>query len=303
MKTKLYHRTYQEEAQNYKERLHILGYNYITCNLRYHVLKEFFYYLESNKISELKQIKAKTIDHYYSQIQNKKSLNTGENLKHKTIQDYMRYIKNYLEYAKGQGKIKTNPASHLEFKYIFESIERFVFTPSQIQELYKASNLLEKAILNIGYGCALRVGEIERINKIDVDLVQNRLIVQKGKNNKRRIVPINNTIKTNLEKYLSRSSCNQKPLFINSQNTRMREWTFNRILKGIVLKTPFGNQLTSHELNKISFHSLRHSIATHLLQNGMKLEQVQRFLGHTTIESTTIYTHVYSQQLKQLIHD
>jgi integrase/recombinase XerD len=304
MNTTLYHKTYQEQLLEYKERLHILGYNNTTCNLRYHTLKKFFSFLESLGIYELKQIKAHTIDQYYSHIQNKKSLNTGENLKHKTVQDYMRYIKNYLEYSREQGKIKTNPASHLEFKYIFESVERFIFSPSQIQELYLVSDSLEKAILNIGYGCALRVGEMEKINTQDIKLQDKKVIVQCGKNSKRRIVPITTKIKNELQNFIqNHNQENQNALFINTKNRPMREWTFNKMLKEMVVKTNFGKQLPRHELNKISFHSLRHSIATHLLQNGMKLEQVQVFLGHNERQSTTIYTHVNQNQLNQLIDD
>lgn len=301
---KLYNEYYIQQTLYYKKRLQILGYNTITCELRYKVLIAFFHYLESNNINELKQISPKTIDDYYNHIQHRKSSNTNQDLKHKTIQDYMRYIKNYLEHAREQGKIETNPASHLAFKYIFEEVERFIFTKEQIQELYQVSNLLEKNILNIGYGCGLRVGEIEKINTQDVKLQDKKVIVQCGKNHKRRIVPINTKIRNDLQEFIqTQKRESQEALFINTKNTRMREWTFNRILKEIATRTSFGSQLSKQEINKISFHSLRHSIATHLLQNGMKLEKVQDFLGHTNIESTTIYTHVNQNQLKQLIDD
>ena len=68
----------------------------------------------------------------------------------------------------------------------------------------------------------------------------------------------------------------------------------------MVLKTEFGKKLETEELNKIGIHSLRHSIATHLLENGMKLEQVQVFLGHSNVESTEIYTHITNEQLKNM---
>ena len=80
----------------------------------------------------------------------------------------------------------------------------------------------------------------------------------------------------------------------------MQEWGFNKALKILVLKTEFGKKLETEELNKIGIHSLRHSIATHLLENGMKLEQVQVFLGHSNVESTEIYTHITNEQLKNM---
>ena len=80
----------------------------------------------------------------------------------------------------------------------------------------------------------------------------------------------------------------------------MQEWTFNKILKELISKTKFGQRFSTEELNKIGIHSLRHSIATHLLENGMKIEQVQTFLGHSHIESTEIYTHINQNQINEI---
>ena len=83
----------------------------------------------------------------------------------------------------------------------------------------------------------------------------------------------------------------------------MQEWTFNKILKELINKTSFGQSFSIEEMHKIGIHSLRHSIATHLLENGMKLEQVQIFLGHSHMESTEIYTHINQNQLNELISE
>ena len=299
---KVYNKIYQEEATNYKNHLLILGLNKETCQARYLYLKEFFSWLEILKIYQLQEITTVEITKYYDYLLQRKSTRTGQNIKQKSIHDHMRNLQQYLGYLLEIGTIKVSPASHLKFSYPNEKVERIIFTQSEIQELYKTSNEQEKAILNIAYGCGLRVGELSSINKEDIRFTENLLIVQKGKNSKRRIIPITNQVVIELESYInSQTESVNKAIFINNHNVRMQEWTFNKILKELINKTSFGKRFSTEEMNKIGIHSLRHSIATHLLENGMKIEQVQTFLGHSHIESTEIYTHINQNQINELM--
>ena len=298
---KIYNKTYQEEAVNYKNHLLILGLNKETCQARYLYLKEFLSWLEISKIYQLQEVTTVEITKYYDYLLQRKSSRTGQNIKQKSIHDHMRNLQTYLGYLLEIGTIKVSPASHLKFSYPNEKVERIIFTQSEIQELYNAGNEQEKAILNIAYGCGLRVGELSLINKEDIRFTENLLIVQKGKNSKRRIIPINTKITEELQNYLeSQTETKNKAIFLNSKGQRMQEWTFNSTLKTLISKTEFGQRFSTEELNKIGIHSLRHSIATHLLENGMKIEQVQTFLGHSHIESTEIYTHISQNQINNL---
>lgn len=299
-KHKIYTETYQTETRNYKKHLDILGLKPETTQARYLYLKEFFSWLEKKKIFEIKEVTPKEIAGYNSYVKSKISQRTGKPLKQKSVYDHMRNLQQYLGYLLEIGYLKTNPASHLKFTVINEEVERFIFSQEQIQELYKVADLQEKAILNIGYGCGLRVQEISDLNKEDLRLTENLIIVQKGKNSKRRIVPISDKIKTELEEFIFSSEEKQVALFTHSKGRRMQEWTLNKRLKQLILKTEFGKELSTEELNKIGIHNLRHSIATHLLENGMKLEQVQKFLGHSHIESTEIYTHITQNQINNM---
>ncbi|WP_376777530.1 tyrosine-type recombinase/integrase [Flavobacterium covae] len=300
-KHKIYSETYQEQAKNYKKHLDILGLKSETTQARYLYLKEFFSWLENHKIFEIQQITPKAIANYNNYLKEKISQKTKQKLKQKSIYDNMRNLQQYFGYLLEIETIKSNPASHLKFTAVSENVERFIFSQDQIQELYKVANLQEKTILNMGYGCGLRVQEISDLNQEDIRLTENIIIVQKGKNNKRRLVPITDKIREELEKFIFSTKEKQKELFKNNKGQRMQEWGFNARLKLLILKTAFGQKLTTKELNKIGIHSLRHSIATHLLENGMKLEQVQKFLGHSHIESTEIYTHITNEQLKDLM--
>ena len=298
---KVYNKIYQEEAINYKNHLDILGLNPQTTQARYLYLKEFLSWLEILQIYQLQEVTTVEIAKYYDYLLQRKSTTTGQNIKQKSIHDHMRNLQQYLGYLLDLGKIKSSPASHLKFKNPTEKVERIIFTQSEIQELYNASNEQEKAILNIAYGCGLRVGELSLINKEDIRFTENLLIVQKGKNSKRRIIPINTKVTEELQNYLESQSNINKAIFLNIKGRRMQEWTFNKILKELINKTSFGQSFSIEEMHKIGIHSLRHSIATHLLENGMKIEQVQTFLGHSHIESTEIYTHINQQQINDLM--
>jgi integrase/recombinase XerD len=300
---KIYNKIYQEEAENYKKHLLILGYNPNTCLSRYLYLKQFFSWLESLQINQLEYVTPKNIVDYQDYIKTLKNTRTKENLVKETIYSRLRNIQNYFGYALELGKIKTNPASSFKFYTPKEQSERVIFTQNQIKELYATcENEQEKMILNIAYGCGLRVGEMVKLNKSAIDLQENRLIVESGKNNKRRIVPIANQIVIELKLFLNENK-EIKPVFLNIENRRMQTGSFNLILKKLIDKTNFGKRFKQADLNKIGMHTLRHSIATHLLENGMKLEQVQTFLGHSNVETTEVYTHINQEQLKILNND
>lgn len=86
---------------------------------------------------------------------------------------------------------------------------------------------------------------------------------------------------------------------LNSRGGRMREWTYNSSLRNIIVRT----EIKAIINKEISMHNLRHSIATHLIEQGIPVEQVRQFLGHSQLETTQVYTHISKQQLKDLIDD
>jgi integrase/recombinase XerD len=299
----LYNKIYQEEAENYQNYLQTLGYTKATYQARYLYLKQFFSWLEGLQINQLEAVTPRNIVEYQAIIKTQKNVRTKENLSKETVYNRLRNIQTFFGYALELGKIKTNPASSFKFYTPKDQAERIIFTQNQIKELYKnCENEQEKMILNIAYGCGLRVGEMVKLNKSAIDLKENRLIVESGKNNKRRIVPITNQIVIELKLFLKENK-ETKPIFLNVEGNRMQTGSFNLILKKLIDKTNFGKRFKQAELNKIGMHTLRHSIATHLLENGMKLEQVQTFLGHSNLETTQVYTHINQEQLKILNND
>lgn len=146
----------------------------------------------------------------------------------------------------------------------------------------------------------MRANEVSQLNKEDLRLTENLVIVQKGKNSKRRLVLINDTISNELQEFIFSIEPKQKELFINSKGNRMQHWTLNKLLKKIILRTDFGKEFTTEELKKSEYIVYGTALQRIYLKNGMALEQVQIFLGHSHIESTEIYTHVTQNQINNM---
>ena len=181
---------------------------------------------------------------------------------------------------------------------------------SEIKELYKVTqgynigsklepmNARDRAMLSVFYGCGLRRNEGVHLNVEDIDFEQGLLHVRKGKNYKERMVPIYKSHLKYLQiwvydwrsKLLQSSTSNA--LFISQRGSRMNGQSMLLRLKLLQQRS---DDIALQE-KEIGLHTLRHSIATHLLQNEMPLEQIQRFLGHSSLESTQIYTHLIGEQ-------
>ena len=185
-----------------------------------------------------------------------------------------------------------------------------ILTQSEIKELFQATSyshsekrfrLRDKAILTVLYSCGLRRTEAVSLDISDIFFDKERIFVRKGKNYRERYVPINRKNAEILEDYIYEArpefyqSNLSEALFVNKNGTRMLGMSFANRLQKIVQATNNKNIVEK----QITLHILRHSIATHLLQKGVPLESIKTFLGHSSLESTQIYTHL----LKTLEND
>jgi len=178
----LYTKVYEQEVLNYKLHLEILGYNIATIKEKRLYLKAFFKYLEENKIFTLEEIQPKDIAEYYKALQQKRNRITGELITKESVQGRIRVIQKYFSYLIEIGTLKKDPASAFIFSSENARKERIIFTQRQIRELYEVTeNIQQRNILNLAYGCGLRVGELVRINKEDINLKENLVIVEQGK--------------------------------------------------------------------------------------------------------------------------
>lgn len=156
----------------------------------------------------------------------------------------------------------------------------------------------DQAILEVLYYCGIRASELCNLNLSDVNIRQRYIRVM-GKGNKERLVPFTQTCQKTLESYIKYErrkligprTIENNAVFINKDGNRLTVRGLEYILDRIELKT--GNFVDLHP------HVLRHSFATHLLDNGADLLTIQELLGHTSLNATQIYTHVSEEKMKK----
>lgn len=229
------------------------------------------------------------IKNYYEYLKTKPSQRRKGTISESHIYSQLLAIKLYFEYLERTRTIKRNPYN-LRIRQTTKN-ERIVFTQEEIKILYKnCTNLLEANILNLCYGCGLRRTEVELLTIKDINFEQKLLFVRKGKGKKRRVIPLTEAIVKDLKEYCSYTEIirneNEESFLININGSKMKGDNVYDLFKRLLKRT----QNIQHK--NYCLHSLRHSIATHLLENEMSIEMVRDFLGHSQLVSTQLYTRI-----------
>ncbi|MCX7724697.1 MAG: tyrosine recombinase XerC [Thermodesulfovibrio sp.] len=220
-----------------------------------------------------------------------------------TVARKLSTLRSFFSYLYSEGLIKNNPARVVSSLKIKRNIPRFLTVDDAFRLVEAPSEesftvQRDRAILELFYSSGIRVSELCGLNIEDLDLKQG-LIKVKGKGKKERIVPLGKKAKEALKKYLAirhlvrikkKISLDDTPLFINNRGKRISDRQVRRIVEkyakiiGVV--------------EKVTPHTIRHTFATHLLMEGADLRVIQELLGHTSLSTTQIYTHV---DLKHLL--
>jgi integrase/recombinase XerD len=171
-----------------------------------------------------------------------------------------------------------------QIKTLMQAIEH---TYPQLNYVQREQNQYQlRLIFALYYACGLRLSEGAKLRLQDIDFERRTVFVQQGKNYKDRIVPMSAGAYRELQDYIynfrNKQKVPHKKLFLRSKND------LNKLLKH--LQTVCADEQI--QAKRLSMHVLRHSIATHLLQNGVSIENISLFLGHSSLESTQIYVHI-----------
>lgn len=293
----------------FNEWLDILGY---SAGLRKYMsrhLHEFFCFLDQHHCTHVTELTARHYKRYYDHITTRANELHGGGLSNHTINHQIQTLEKFYEFlvhkgAKGIPPIKLKQLkidrsvitvlTHEEIRKLFEACQRESAHPKQ-----EAFNARDRAMLVIYYGCGLRRNEGAHVHIDDINFDRRILHVKKGKNYKERLVPFSQSSSKILQEWVYDyrpqliKSPKEGALFISRLGKPMLGGSLYNRLKLLVL------HVDDPELKqkRIGLHTLRHSIATHLLQNGMDLQKIQRFLGHSSLETTQIYTHLLQNDL------
>lgn len=251
---------------------------------------EFFNYF--NEIENPEDIKRRNFSEYTMYLANKKTAVSSITRKIASIKGFYRFLS-------ANRIIKSNPALAITSPKIPKKLPKVV-SLNEIETILKTDmTRKEKAVFELLYATGLRVSELTNLQIKNIDF-KNNLIKTTGKGSKDRIVPMGKNAKKAVLSYMEEREFSIKThlgsdkkidyLFLNEKFEKIsRQWVYNFIKKQ-------GNLI--HK--SISPHTIRHSFATHLLENGADLRAVQELLGHQNVVTTQIYTHISKKRLKEV---
>ena len=258
-------------------------------------LKQFRRYLEDYGI-HYNRVKEEDIQNYIKEMQE-----NGK--KASSISRCIASIRSFYQFILKNRKIKVDPTANIQSPKI-EKRTPNVLTSKEVELLLKQPDTVDlkgvrdKAMLEFAYATGMRVTEIISLNIDDVNLEEAYVICKNGK--KQRIIPLGTMSLKALKEYIDEArdilikNENEKALFVNINGGRLTRQGFWKIIK-------FYKE-QAHISKDITPHVLRHSFATHLLQNGADLKAIQAMLGHSDISSTQVYMQFQDGALKDVYH-
>jgi site-specific recombinase XerD len=281
-------------TKSFEKWLRTLDYAPSTVYASVSYVSDFFFYLKSSDISDLETVQPEAISGYYKHLQTRTNKRQNGSLSNNYITSNINAIKRFSRYLQETEK----PFFEVAIKTKSDKeTSKTILTQSEVKALYKACDnsilgIRDRAILSVYYGCGLRRSEGASLDLKDLLLKEKLVFVRAGKGYKDRYVPLSEAVKEDLENYIYQSRkhiqsfkpIKSEALFLSMQVKRM---CGNALIERVHKLAQAANIQKG-----IGLHTLRHSIATHLLQSGMTLEEVSQFLGHSSLESTQIYTHL-----------
>ncbi len=258
-------------------------------------LLTFIEFLKSKKINSFQEISRADLSDYLFMLRTKGRAPS-------TISRNLASIRTFCQFMIKEGFINNDPSSELESPKQVKKLPD-VLSFSEVEILLNQPDngcprgLRDRAMIEMLYATGIRVSELIDLDRTHAD-INNGYILCVGKGNKERIIPLGSIAIKVLKEYLENVRPNliknesETALFVNHHGRRLTRQGFWKIIKKYATKAGVSKSITPH--------TLRHSFATHLLENGADLRSVQEMLGHSDISTTQIYTQITKKKLKSI---
>jgi site-specific recombinase XerD len=205
-------------------------------------------------------------------------------------------LKSFYKFLKKESFVSSNPAENIESPKIPKSLPKTISVDEALQLLSAPSseNSRDKLVLFLLYGTGIRVSELSNLNVNDVELDSRTIKVVGGKGNKDRMIPLPDVLIPLMQDYLShrKPKNGSRALILNRSGVRLTSRSIQRLVKKYKQKANLDNK-------KLTPHTLRHAFATHLLANAVDIRVIQELLGHSSLSTTQLYTHVSLEHLRK----
>lgn len=310
MKTLTLHsEAYRYIIASFKEWLQTTGYSEQTVYQLPNYIQELLHYAESKGYAGLFQINNDLMKEHYYKLKDRGNLRRGGGLSNSYLNKHLQAFQKFGDYLRQTGRLLlpkldiqteesnseiTGILTQQEIKLLYDATQQS-YEPKKNDKgivYHETMQLRDRAMLAIFYGCGLRRNEAYHLDISDINFDKKILHVTTGKGYKERFIPLTATSLHHLQNYLY----DGRPYLCSDKNEAFLVTHYGKRLGGTMMLRRLQQliQLTGNaalQSKDVHLHTLRHSIATHLLQNGMKLERIKEFLGHSSLESTQIYTH------------
>jgi len=286
-----------KRVEEFRDYLITLRYSEQTSYELPNLITHFLKYLEKEKEKTLSKVSKKDIDDYIQIIKYRNSEITKEKRGSIQINSYIYALRHFNKFLYNIHNRKI-PVQHIEYLKEENKYKRTPLTIEEVKKLFGATDntkfgMRDRVMLTLYYSCGLRRNEGINVNTTDIDLKRRLIFVRNGKYGKQRYVPFTEQSKLYIEEYLKTGrrqliskaiTKKRKILFISYRGKSLDSQSLMHRLKLLSKKASIKS--------RVGLHILRHSIATHLLQKGMSIYDIAEFLGHKSIETTQIYTHI-----------
>ncbi len=298
---------YQTLITAYAKYLQTLGFAKSTVYNYPRFVASFLDYLQTKNIHHITLLNETIIKDYYTVLENATGKRTHKAFSTSYLNTNFLAIDKFLEFLHQQGMqsapspLKYTVEHYAQKKIVFLSIEQIKLLYNAIPLIYNNYTMAEREprqacvrlVLDLCYGCGLRRSEALNLKINDINFDTKTIVVKQGKNYKDRLVPMSDGVYKTLQNFVY----HHRKHFAKKREGFVYPYTSDVMLKELGALIIFCND-ASIQQNPPSLHSLRHSIATHLLNKGMSIDNIARFLGHSSLESTQIYTHFTNDKLE-----